>query len=131
MRTRSTSSIEVLRRAAIAVSATVLLVFVGCERELLPVEEPTCRVNQFRRCDHECGRGVEQCIEPGVWTACACTVLDAGSRPDARPVRDAADAGDANDAREGDVAHEPPVDAGEDGEVDAVGEAGNSDGQPD
>jgi hypothetical protein len=71
--------------------------------------EPICQLNQFRRCEADCGRGVEQCIEPGPrWSDCACTVLDG-----APPVGDAAgldsggqDASDAEADADGADAHD-------------------------
>jgi hypothetical protein len=97
MQTRSTSSTDARRRAAIMLLlAAVLAALPHCKDGPTPVALTECRPNAFRSCDAECGRGVQQCLEPGVWSACACVLLDAG-RPDSRTVRDASE-GDATDA---------------------------------
>lgn len=46
---------------------------------------PQCNVNQFRACQTEDCRGAQQCVEPGHWDRCFCTVLDASvvTKPDA------------------------------------------------
>jgi hypothetical protein len=107
MQTRSTSSIDARRCTTIF---ALLLAFAvqNCKDEPTRVVETDCRPNQFRLCDAECGRGVEQCIEPGVWGGCTCAVLDAAI-PDARSIGDASDgatdappeAGDGGDAADG------------------------------
>lgn len=42
-----------------------------------PRFEPECKVNQFRACETEDCLGAQQCVEPGAWDRCFCTVLDA------------------------------------------------------
>jgi len=36
-----------------------------------------CTPIQFRACETDACTGVQQCVEPGRWTHCSCTVLDA------------------------------------------------------
>lgn len=43
-----------------------------------------CAAPSFRACAHECGRGVSECVAPGAWGPCECTVVDSGfHEPDA------------------------------------------------
>jgi hypothetical protein len=129
------SLIEASRLIAIVALCSSIGVVPGCKDDPTPVVETECRPNQFRRCDAECGRGVEQCVEPGVWNGCACTVLDAAI-PDARRDRDASDggatdapldtgAGEAGDGADGTGDAEAgdadagDADAGDSGEVDS------------
>ncbi|GMV12785.1 MAG: hypothetical protein HS104_04980 [Polyangiaceae bacterium] len=62
-----------------AVSAwLVVLVLGACSAEpAAPSFVPECNVNQFRACETEECRGAQQCVEPGLWDRCFCTVLDA------------------------------------------------------
>jgi len=120
MQTRFTSSIDP-RRCTTIFALLAAFAVPNCKDEPTPVVEAECRPHQFRRCDAECGRGVEQCVEPGVWNGCACTVLDAAI-PDARPIRDASDGGDAPSETGADGGDS----AAADGALDA--EAGDSDG---
>lgn len=56
----------------------VVLALGACSAE--PAEPsfvPECSVNQFRACETEECRGAQQCVEPGRWDRCFCTVLDA------------------------------------------------------
>jgi hypothetical protein len=54
----------------------------SCSNEqAAPKFEPECTVNQFRACQTDACRGAQQCVEPGLWSACSCVVLDA-SYPD-------------------------------------------------
>lgn len=122
MRTRSTSSIEGRWRAPVVTLSLLFAVFAGCDDDPTPVVAGECRPNQFRLCDAECGRGVEQCVDPGRWNGCLCTVLDAGYVFDARPDRDANDAADAGDASEGSAADSPA----ESGEASDPAEGGDS-----
>ncbi len=78
------------------------LFFSACEEDVTNVPEPICHVNQFRLCPADCGRAVEQCIEPGPhWGPCSCVVLDASYSVDsaAPDASDAADA-DASDTKD-------------------------------
>jgi hypothetical protein len=34
-------------------------------------------INAFRACETDACRGVEQCVEPGLWGECECVVTDA------------------------------------------------------
>jgi hypothetical protein len=97
MRNESRSMSE--RRAQwLGLLGLVTLVFSACEREVTQVPAPVCHVNQFRLCPADCGRAVEQCIEPGPhWGPCSCVVLDASYSVDAA-VTDAADGSDAGAA---------------------------------
>jgi hypothetical protein len=114
MQTRSTSSIDA-RRCTTIVALLLAFAVQSCKDEPTRVVETDCRPNQFRLCDAECGRGVEQCVEPGIWGGCTCAVLDAAI-PDARSIGDASDgstdaspeAGDRGDA----------ADTASDGETD-------------
>jgi hypothetical protein len=90
------------RCSAIALLGLALSAFPSCDREASQVQEPICRVNQFRLCPADC-RAVEQCIEPGPhWGPCSCAVLDASyavdsAAPDAGDAAsEAPDAGDAD-----------------------------------
>jgi hypothetical protein len=77
--------------------------------------EPACAANQFRACETDACRGVQQCNAEGSgYSACSCTILDGGYPPS-----DAAADADANDA--------PSSDAGDAdaGEAEA-GDAGDS-----
>lgn len=128
MRTRFTSSTEARARGTAAALALLFVAFVSCDDEPTPVAGQQCRPNQFRACDHECGRGVEQCVEPGLWNGCVCVVLDAGFTGDARAERDASsatDASDASDDRDGDA----PAEAGDASEPADGGDSA-SDGEP-
>jgi hypothetical protein len=121
MRTRSMSLTEACRRTAIFALCFCFAVIPSCKDDPTPLVETECRPNQFRLCDAECGRGVEQCVEPGIWNGCACTVLDAAI-PDARRERDASDGGAADAPPEtGDA----EAGGGADGARDA--EAGDAD----
>lgn len=67
-----------MRRRALTISAA--LVVAGCSAEPAPATlEPECTVNQFRACETEHCRGAQQCVEPGAWSRCFCTVLDAAA----------------------------------------------------
>lgn len=64
--------------------------------EQAPVE---CAVPSFRGCEDPCGRGVQECVAPGRFGPCRCTLID-GALPDAAGAPDAreeasAEAGDA------------------------------------
>lgn len=60
--------------------------------------QPQCTVNQFRACEADACQAVQQCVEPGLWSACHCVTLDASyAQEDA--ATDAQDAAtDAQDA---------------------------------
>ncbi len=42
-----------------------------------PAFVPECTVNQFRACKTDECPGAQQCVEPGLWDRCFCTILDA------------------------------------------------------
>lgn len=97
MQTRSTSWSKARTRTTILAFYVGVVLIDGCKDEPTPPVQTECRPNQFRECEAECGRGVEQCVEPGLWNGCVCVVLDA-SLPDRRPGPDANEAGGATDA---------------------------------
>jgi hypothetical protein len=69
---------------------------VSCEQPEPAPFTPECKLNAFRACELEACRGVEQCLPPGLWSACACTITDA-SFPEAAPAADAgADSADGS-----------------------------------
>ncbi|MBI3204339.1 MAG: hypothetical protein HYZ29_22570 [Myxococcales bacterium] len=77
-----------MRRPIQTFSAALLLG--GCSAEpAQPSLEAPCTVNQFRACETEHCRGAQQCVEPGAWSRCFCTVLD-GSYPNLPDASDAA-----------------------------------------
>lgn len=117
------SSTEAQRRALIVTLSLVFAVLSGCDDSATPVALTECRPNQFRRCEAECGRGVEQCVEPGRWNGCACAVLDAGFVSDARKDRD------TSDARDGEPA-DAPIDGGEGSPPSEGGDSEVSDAPP-
>lgn len=82
--------------------AGLLSVCAACQAEPASAPEPECSLNAFRACVADGCRGVQQCVEPGRWSACDCTV------------------GDASYA---DVASEAAADAGSDAATDAAMDA--------
>jgi len=73
------------------------LLFLATSCSSAPVEpgfEPECTVNQFRACETDSCRGAQQCVGPGLWDRCFCTVLDAsGPPPEDATTEAASDAG--------------------------------------
>jgi hypothetical protein len=106
MQTRSTSWSKARTRTTILAFYVGVVLIDGCKDEPTPPVQTDCRPNQFRECEAECGRGVEQCVEPGLWNGCVCVVLDA-SLPDRRPGPEAGGAtdasGDSGDREAGDA----------------------------
>lgn len=51
------------------------------EDPLEPSFEPECTVNSFRACETDECKGAQQCMEPGYWDPCFCTVIDASYPP--------------------------------------------------
>ena len=98
-----------------------LAIAASCSSEKAPAEfKPECAINQFRACEPsetDACRGVQQCVEPGLWSVCSCVVLD-GSFPEAGPdVRDSATE-EASEASP-ETGPETGNDAAEDADFDA------------
>ena len=95
-----------------------LLAVVGACSSETPTEQPlACQPLQFRACETDACRGVQQCAQDGTgFGACACTVLDAGITP-----KDAATDGAVDAATDGadDAATDGADDAATDGADDA------------
>jgi hypothetical protein len=78
--------------------------------------EPVCTLNQFRACtvDAAC-QAAQQCVAPGIWSSCTCTILDAGYPEAAYP-----DASDASDATNPDASDATDPDASDATNPDAT-----------
>ena len=66
--------------SAAPAAGLALGVVLGCGHSDSEQTQPECIPVQFRGCEAECGRGVQQCFDTeGTphWGACACVVLDA------------------------------------------------------
>jgi hypothetical protein len=67
-----------LRNVAGALALLGFVLFAACTAEhstAAPTEE--CRPFQFRACQTDACRGVEQCLDPGYWSQCDCVIVDA------------------------------------------------------
>jgi hypothetical protein len=69
------------------------------------VFRPECAPNQFRACELDGCLGAQQCVEPGAWSRCFCTVLDASYPPPS-------DGGDAQEFGTDADADSPEADGG-------------------
>ncbi|MBK7580851.1 MAG: hypothetical protein IPI67_11655 [Myxococcales bacterium] len=88
---------------------------VACTAEPAATAEPECTPNQFRACETDACRGVQQCVDPGRWSHCFCTVLDASyaeASDGTTETGPALDAGDADASVNADATADAAADAG-------------------
>ncbi|MCC6215814.1 MAG: hypothetical protein IT376_13195 [Polyangiaceae bacterium] len=96
----------------------MVISIIACSSEPARVDR-ACRVPSFRSCEDPCGKGVAECIAPGEWGPCSCTVIDSGfADPDGSDSADSGSDAATADARVADGAADSPPTDGTDAAVD-------------